>query len=150
MYIRAKDTDIGLLHFAGSSIRTLTFVRSFSGTEGWPELLIANLYPFPLRRKGNIMSYSPVETGKRIRILRESQGLSRAKFSESLNISLSHLQKIEIGANGPSIDLLVDIADLYGASIDYLLIGEERNKSIHVKSALEDVSSRLLSIIESL
>ena len=96
------------------------------------------------------MSYNPIETGMRIRQFRESLGISRACFAESLHISLSHLQKVELGANSASIDLLVDISELYEISIDYLLKGTYENAAPRLKVALKDIIQRMNSIVDEL
>ena len=96
------------------------------------------------------MSYDPIETGKRIRIHRESLGISRVVFSEELNISPSHLQKIETGAKGASIDLLVDISERYEISLDYLLKGciSPVPGDAETKTVLESVIIQLSSVVE--
>ena len=96
------------------------------------------------------MRYDPIETGKRIRSYREDIGMSRSDFADSIGISLSHLQKIEIGANGPSIDLLVDISEKYGISLDYLIKGANSYSNLHTKIALEEVVAKVTIIIRDL
>lgn len=70
------------------------------------------------------MYYDQVETGKRIAALRRGKKLTQEEFAEELNISLSHLSKIEVGNHACSIELLVDISLRYGASLDYLILGK--------------------------
>lgn len=93
------------------------------------------------------MSYNPIETGRRIRFCREQRGFSRTDFAETLNISLSHLQKLEIGAKGPSIDLLVDISTLCEVSTDFLLMGKRDEQGDQLKMALNSVVSELNNIM---
>ena len=96
------------------------------------------------------MSYSPIETGKRIRLHRERLGISRMDFSERLNITQDHLQRVETGIKGASIDLLVDISDIYGVSLDYLLKGSITSQDEHMRVELENVVAQLTGVIESL
>ena len=93
------------------------------------------------------MSYNPIETGKRIRMIREERGISRNEFAEKLGISVSHLQKLEIGMKGhsPSMDLIVEISEIYGISTDYLLKGQSGYSDNQVKTKTE-----LLRIISQL
>lgn len=98
------------------------------------------------------MSYNQIETGKRIYAFRQQAGITRAQLAESLNISTSHLQKIELGARGISVDLIVDIADLYEISTDYLLRGSnyETASKTEVKRALNDMICQLQTLADNL
>ena len=69
------------------------------------------------------MYYNPIEAGKRIQNLRKEKGLTQVALAEQLNISLDHLRKIENGHRGCSVDLLVCLSDLFGVSLDYLVLG---------------------------
>ena len=63
--------------------------------------------------------------GSRIAELRKTAGLSQTQLADILNISHKHLNNIERGRKGPSIDLLVIMADYFHVSADYLLTGQE-------------------------
>ncbi|MBO4938649.1 MAG: helix-turn-helix transcriptional regulator [Oscillospiraceae bacterium] len=69
------------------------------------------------------MNYNPVETGKRIKQIRQNMGLSQDAYSEKLHISRTHLAKVEVGLKSASIDLLIAISELSQVSTDYLLKG---------------------------
>lgn len=45
-----------------------------------------------------------IDLGKSIRKMREARGMSRAELAEIVDISDSHLKKIESGARNPGID----------------------------------------------
>ena len=51
------------------------------------------------------MYFDPVEAGKRVKKLRESQGYTQEQFSEKIHVSRNYLSKLEIGLRQPSIDL---------------------------------------------
>ena len=80
-------------------------------------------------------------------MIREERGISRNEFAERLGISVSHLQKLEIGMKGhsPSMDLIVEISEIYGISTDYLLKGQSGYSDNQVKTKTE-----LLRIISQL
>lgn len=59
--------------------------------------------------------------GKRLRKVRMSKGFTQQKIADLLNIGLRAYQKYEQGERSPSFDLLVQIADVFDVSIDYLL-----------------------------
>lgn len=69
------------------------------------------------------MKYDPIETGKRIKKLREARKMNQYDLAEELNVSHSHVSKIEKGIRMGGIDIYVNIAQLFQVSLDYLLIG---------------------------
>lgn len=58
---------------------------------------------------------------KRLREVRMQKGLTQQKMADNLQISLNAYQKYEQGERSPSLDCLVEIADIFDVSIDYLL-----------------------------
>ena len=48
-------------------------------------------------------------------------------MAADLHLSRSYLCNVENGVRIPSIDLLVDIAEQYEVSLDYLLLGKDLN-----------------------
>ena len=67
------------------------------------------------------MSYDMKESGERIRQLRIENSLTQEKVASMLNIDRSFYNRIESGKKGCSIDLLVQLSDLFHVSLDYLL-----------------------------
>ena len=67
--------------------------------------------------------------GKFIASLRKEKGLTQQKMADFLNIGLRAYQKYEQGERSPSIDCLVDIADIFDVSLDYLLCRDDFIKS---------------------
>lgn len=58
---------------------------------------------------------------EKIKELREQQGLSQKKVAEMLGMHTTQYQRYETGERKPAIDFLIQIADLYGVSLDYLV-----------------------------
>lgn len=69
------------------------------------------------------MYYNIVESGERIRKLRESIGLSRVALAGEIGLSADAMRKIECGTNGGKIDTLVALAERFGVSLDFLVCG---------------------------
>lgn len=88
------------------------------------------------------MNYDIKETGKRIRILREQRKLTQEATAEYLSISLKTYGKLERGERGVSIDVYVELSELFGVSLDYLIIGRE--------SAIDSVKKQILGITQML
>lgn len=66
----------------------------------------------------------PVRVGPRVRALRETLGMSKADFADSIEMDRSTLSKIERGTGGLDIKNGERIARLYGYGLDYIYRGE--------------------------
>lgn len=58
---------------------------------------------------------------ERIRNLREDHDLSQKDISQKFNISQRAYSHYEIGSRVIPLSLLIELADFYGTSVDYLL-----------------------------
>ncbi len=65
-------------------------------------------------------------TGDRIREIREARGLTQDQLAEQAGISKGFLSDVENNKRNISSENLLKIANVLGASIDYLLRGETR------------------------
>ncbi len=98
------------------------------------------------------MGFDMVECGLRLKAIRIERGLTQEELAEKMNMSRSHLGMIETGKTGPSIDLLVQFADVLDTSTDYLLLGKKdsRTKLETVKKVLRSIIQVLLELVDSL
>jgi len=96
------------------------------------------------------MYYNLEETGKRIQKLRKEKGLTQIALAEQLNISLDHLRKIENGHRGCSVDLLVCLSDLFGVSLDYLVLGRGSSSSEAARNKVQSLIDQLEALKETL
>lgn len=62
--------------------------------------------------------------GERIFILRCQKGFTQAELAKMLYISTSALGMYEKGRRKPSLDMVVQVAHIFGVSVDYLLLGK--------------------------
>ena len=65
--------------------------------------------------------------GPRIAALRRSAKLSQAELAEKLKISPSAVGMYEQGRREPALDILVEMAQIFGVSIDFLVTGKASN-----------------------
>ena len=79
------------------------------------------------------MNYDMKQSGERIRQLRIKNGFTQEKIAETLNIDRSFYSRIESGKNGCSVDLFIQLSDVFEVSLDYLILG--RNLVVFAKSA---------------
>lgn len=94
-------------------------------------------------------TYSPIETGKRIRKLRRQAGWTQEELAERISAGRSYLGYVETGKKGCSIDALVELAQVFGVSLDYLIVGEE-NDIDRLKGQLDKMILQLTSMRETL
>ncbi|MFV0399090.1 MAG: helix-turn-helix domain-containing protein [Oscillospiraceae bacterium] len=57
----------------------------------------------------------------RLKELREGRGYSKRKVASDFNIAESTYGKWELGHRTPELDIIIELANYYGVSTDYLL-----------------------------
>ncbi len=97
------------------------------------------------------MCFDPVETGERIRKVREHLGLSQMQLAEKINFGRSYVSKVELGLRIPSIDFLMEVSDFAGITLDYLIAGKRNEKQINqVKKEIHSLIDALYSLEKKL
>ncbi len=66
--------------------------------------------------------------GERIQDLRKKNGYSQEKLSSKLNVSRQAVQKWEQNICEPSMESLTMLAELFNVSLDFLLLGKEKEE----------------------
>ena len=94
------------------------------------------------------MRFNATSCGIRIRKLRNRKKLTQMQLSEELNITFRYLSRLENGISVASVDLLVDIANYFGVTLDYLLMGKE-NKNNELKHQIEKVIDTLENLLSA-
>ena len=56
-----------------------------------------------------------------LKILREKRGYSQKQLADVLHVSKNSVSHYELGVCMPSIDVIINMADIFDVSIDYLL-----------------------------
>ena len=72
------------------------------------------------------MYFDMKASGKRIKELRRQQGLTQEMLSEMCGVSEGYIGRLENGQYGDSIDLLIELSELFGTSLDYLILGKNQ------------------------
>lgn len=76
--------------------------------------------------------------GKRIKQLREKEGLNQIELAKLLNIGNTTLSQYETGQRIPSDDVKIKISKLFKVSLDYLLgVSDVQNSKDDISVALE-------------
>ncbi len=76
--------------------------------------------------------YDIVESGKRIRGLREKKGMTQEQFADKIGVSYKTVNAIENGSRGTTVDTLDLIAEELGTTIDYIVKGTVENDEIAI------------------
>jgi transcriptional regulator with XRE-family HTH domain len=85
------------------------------------------------------------EIGQRIKQIRSS--LSQKDFADKLNVAQSYIGQIEVGKTKPSLELLISICDNYDVSLDWILIGKEKESETKVISYEDAQLEKIISSI---
>ncbi|GAC1586172.1 MAG: hypothetical protein NVS3B8_00210 [Chitinophagaceae bacterium] len=73
---------------------------------------------------------SPLETmGERIQQLRKTAGLTQADLAKKIGISHTQMARYEIKNIYPPADVLKNLAELFGTTIDFLVMGDNETKA---------------------
>lgn len=85
--------------------------------------------------------------GARIRALREDMGISQSELADVLHITNAHLNRIEAGARGVSLDLLLEISAQFHVSLDFLVTGRDAGRmSREIKAELHRIIEDLTDL----
>ena len=71
------------------------------------------------------MYYNTKASGARIRELRIVKNFTQDDLAEHMNVSHGYISFIESGKRGCSVDVLIALSNLFGVSIDYLVLGTD-------------------------
>ncbi len=86
------------------------------------------------------MNYDMKESGKRIQQLRIQHECSQEQLAKELNIDRSNLSRIETGKRSCSLDLLIQISALFDVSLDFIILGQEKQAvSIEARQLKNDI-----------
>ena len=80
--------------------------------------------------------------GRVIAQLRQQNGWTQAQLAEMLDVSGKTVSKWESGRGFPDVTLFPAVAELFGVSVDYLMLGEERGVTI-AGSTLVDIVNNI-------
>jgi transcriptional regulator with XRE-family HTH domain len=72
---------------------------------------------------------SPLKTmGESIQQLRKNAGFTQADLAKKIGISHAQIARYEIKDNYPAADVLKVSADVFGTTIDFLVMGDTENQ----------------------
>ena len=87
-----------------------------------------------------------MDFGKRLRYLRESEGLSQSALARKLHLKRSTISAWEAGISHPQSVLLKDVAEYFHVSVDYLF-GLENKEHIQIDHLDEEQKALIRGLI---
>lgn len=89
----------------------------------------------------------------RLKAIREDKGITQKHLAEVLSITISTISHYENGTREPSIEILIQMAEVLGVSVDYLvgstdvnILPEEMNKPYCRKVSTGEILHRALQL----
>lgn len=93
---------------------------------------------------------------ERLQNLRDDKGFTQKHLGEALNISVSTISHYENGTREPSIEILIQMSEILGVSVDYLvgstdvnILPEEMNKPYCKKVSTGEILQRAIQLDSS-
>lgn len=87
--------------------------------------------------------------GQRIQFLRQQHKWTQEQLAEKMNISSQYLSRLERGMQSGAIELLIEFAEVFQVSLDYLILGqnvsqkEVKEELLYLAKALSDLANKL-------
>ena len=92
--------------------------------------------------------------GTRLKILREGDDLSQAKFAQEIGFSQSSIASWENGTREPGMNTLIKIAQYFNVSVDYLIeaptIAKQQPREKPAENTFDGLSAREQKLIKKL
>ena len=95
------------------------------------------------------MNYDMKRSGAYIQNLRIQKGYTQNELAKAINIDQSFLSRIEAGQKGCSVDMFIQLSELFHVSLDALILGMEPDMALeterraHMKADITEVIDRL-------
>lgn len=100
-------------------------------------------------------TYDKIVIGKRLRQVRNAQGLTQAQVADTLAVSLSYYSKLEVGVGQMSPQLLFTYCSKFGVDQDWLLHGgkeawQPQESPRQIEAAAGNSSAETLARLEQI
>lgn len=87
-----------------------------------------------------------IEVANRLLDLRKKSGMSQEELAEKLGISRQSVSKWERAESSPDTDNLIALAQIYGVSLDELLMGKESSNEDKNKEDIPDMGMEFIHV----
>lgn len=90
-----------------------------------------------------------VDCSEKLRSLRKAKGLTQLQVAERIGVSKAMISAYETAAKAPSLDVLIQLSQLYGVTIDYL-VSIETHRLIDATGLDDDSAALVAALVEKL
>ena len=103
-----------------------------------------------------MMNYDMKRSGAYIQSLRIRNGYTQNELAKAININQSSLSRIEFGRKGCSVDLFIQLSELFHVSLDALILGIEPDvtlkteRNMRLKADITELIDQLTLLKEQL
>ncbi len=77
--------------------------------------------------------------GKRIKEVRLQQTMTQEKLAEQADVSVTYISNIECSVKKPSLEVLVNISNVLGVTVDELLAGNQLYNPTDYQTDLDEI-----------
>lgn len=88
--------------------------------------------------------------GNIIRNARTEKGMTQAQLAEIVNVSENHLKHVEGGYRNPSVDLLINIAQILNISVDNIIFPQKPENEallVEMNASVSDFDSHEMRLV---
>lgn len=78
----------------------------------------------------------------RVRELRKERDMLQGELANKINVSQQTISRIENGDNALPADILVDLADFFGVSVDYILFRSDTRRTEEYQLEFNQITER--------
>jgi len=82
-----------------------------------------------------------VRLAERMKELREDHGLSRLEMAQRLGVNKSTITRYELGDMNPTIDMLLNIREIFGVTIDWITGADTNGEDKYIPAVRECIKS---------
>ena len=103
--------------------------------------------------RNNDFDFDFMPIGQAIKKAREARGMTREQLSEIIGYAPRHIQAIENEGNYPSIELFIQLIQMFDVSVDEYIFPDKEVKKSSVRrrldAQLDKLDDKELSVIEA-
>lgn len=100
------------------------------------------------RKDGWNMYYDLKESGKRIKEMRKQAGYTQEQLAEAVGVGCQTIANIENGRKGAGIDTLIIVSEVFGCTLDYLILGRRTiGLNVDIPEEKKDFAEKMLKAI---
>ncbi len=86
----------------------------------------------------------------KLKEIRKEKEMTQRELADKVGVSVQTISGYETGYSQPPLEILIKIADILEASLDYLTGRSDDIGNIEIKTELSNIESKIVSLLTSL